>query len=168
MAEALLQRDLDRRGVDAHVGSAGLLDLGAPASVEVVELMAERDLDVTGHTSRRMSPELLGASDLVLAMAREHVREAVLMVPWRFPRTFTLKEIVRRGGQVGPRPASGTLDAWLDLLAADRRLSDFLGASDDDDVDDPIGGRFAVFKRTAGEIETLTGELVDLLWPRAR
>jgi protein-tyrosine phosphatase len=165
MAEALLRRDLDRRGIDAGVGSAGLLDLGAPASVEVVELMATLGLDVSGHVSRGMTPEMLGATDLVLGLAREHVREAVLMLPARFNRTFTLKELVRRARRLGARPADQPMAGWLDLLAADRKPSDLLGASDDDDVADPIGQRYAVFKRTAFEIEELTAELVDLVWP---
>ncbi|MCU0267380.1 MAG: hypothetical protein MUF83_01905 [Acidimicrobiales bacterium] len=164
MVEALLRRDLDAVGVPAAVSSAGTLDGDRPATDEVVELMAKRGLDVSGHRSRPITPELLNGSDLVLGMAREHVREAVVLAPAVLGRSFTLKELVRRGRDLGPRPRDEPLAAWLARAAENRPPTAHLGRSAFDDVADPMGQRFAVYKRTAKELEALTAELVDLLW----
>lgn len=164
MAEAILRRDLADRGVGAHVSSAGLLYDGRPAAEEVIELMDARSLDVRPHESRKMTAAMLAGSDLIIGMAREHVREAALLQPARFPQTFTLKELVRRGGAIGPRPAHESVEAWLERASAGRRPTDYLGSSESDDIADPMGRRFGVFKKSAVEIETLTASLVDLLW----
>lgn len=166
MAEAILRRDLVDRGVEAVVSSAGILRDGLPPADEAVEQMRERGLDITGHRSRVISPELISPADLVIAMAREHVREVVVMQPALFARTFTLKELVWRGEDIGPRLQSETLTGWLARMGIDRRPADILGASSDDDVEDPIGQRSAQFKKAAGEIEDLTSRFVQLGWPR--
>jgi len=77
MAEALLRHRLSSVGIDARVSSAGLLRPGQPASAHGVDLLRARGLDMTAHRSQAMTRELLSSVDLVLAMAREHVREAV-------------------------------------------------------------------------------------------
>jgi len=165
MAEVLLQRHLDQRRIDAHVSSAGLLDIGRAAADEVVELMRARGVDVGQHASRLLTPDVLTNADLVLGMAREHVREAVLLQPSLFSRTFTLKELVRRGSAIGRRATNETVASWLGRVAEDRAPTEILGSSELDDIADPIGRRFGVFKKTAVEIDELTTELVELLWP---
>lgn len=146
--------------------SAGLLEDGRPAAEQIHELLAARGLDGREHRSRRISAELLGAQDLILAMARDHAREILVMRPDLLERTFTLKELVRRGGEIGPIGADEALGDWLRRAAGNRTPVSFLGSSGADDVADPIGRRFSVFKKTAVEIEGLTARLTDLLTPR--
>lgn len=165
MVEALLRRDLEAIGVPAKVSSAGTLDGGdRPAAEEVVELMAKRGLDVGAHRSRPITRDLVLASDLVVGMAREHVREAVVLAPAALGRSFTLKELVRKGRELGRRTGGESVQAWLARAAANRPPTAHLGRSELDDVADPMGQRFAVYKKTAKELEILTAELVDLLW----
>lgn len=164
MAEALLRDELAAAGVDAHVHSAGLFDDdGRPASEEGVAVMAARGLDTSAHLSRRMTAEMLAQADLVIGMAREHVREAVLTSPDIWTRTYTLKELVRRGTDVGPRAAGQPLDEWLAKVHAGRTRSDLLGSSEADDVADPIGQPRAVYERTADELVALTTRLTSLV-----
>ena len=165
LAAFLLQRDLDRRGLKAHVTSAGVLEDGRPAAEQIVELLKVRGLDGSDHLTRRITPDLLGEQDLVLAMARDHAREIVMLRPDTIDRTFTLKELVRRGEAIGPRGADEPLDDWLRRAADGRTQASFLGSSVTDDVADPIGRRFSVFKKTAVEIEGLTARVADLLAP---
>jgi len=165
LAAALLQRDLDRRGVEAHVSSAGVLEDGRPAAEQIVELLKVRGLDGSAHVTRRITPDLLGAQDLILAMARDHAREIVMLHPEVMDRTFTLKELVRRGEAIGRNPAGGDLADWLQRAAEGRTTASFLGSSANDDIADPIGRRFSAFKKTAAEIEALTARLADLLTP---
>ena len=160
MAEVLLRQRLDGLGVDARVASAGLLRSGQPASDHGVDILRGRGLDMTTHRSRAMSRELLASAQLILAMAREHVREAVVLDPALWPRTFTLKELVRRGGAAGPRRAAETLDEWLARVGKGRRISDLTGTSSSDDVADPYGGPRTAYDRLATELDDLLDRLV--------
>jgi protein-tyrosine-phosphatase len=109
----------------------------------------------------------LEGTDLALAMAREHLREAVLARPDIWPRAFTLKELVRRGEMIGPRAPGESVDAWLARAHSGRNRQDLLGASPDDDVEDPIGLSRSEYEKTADELSDLVDRLVDLLWPAA-
>lgn len=164
MAEAMLRRLAAEAGVEVRVHSAGLLGDGNPASVHGVEVLDEMGLDTSGHRSRRMTAEMVGGADLVIAMAREHLREAVVAAPDAFPRIFTLKELVRRGEAVGPRSASEPVDHYLARLHEGRDRSSLLGVSDEDDVADPYGTSLEAYRRTAAELDDLTRRLAALLW----
>ena len=158
----LLRHRLAELGVAAQVGSAGLLRSGQPASAHGVELLRERGLDMSEHRSRTMTREMLAASDLVLGMAREHVREAVVLNVDVWPRTFTLKELVRRGEAAGPSRHGESLGEWLSRAAAGRRLADLAGSSPDDDVADPYGGPRSAYERMAVELDGLLDRLVTV------
>jgi protein-tyrosine-phosphatase len=167
MAEALLRHRLQERGVDARVHSAGLRLVGEPASAHGTDVLGERGLDLSSHRSRIVNRELLEDSDLVLTMAREHLREAILALPDIWTRAFTLKELVRRGELIGPRGPGESLEAWLARAHSGRNRSDLLGSSVDDDVPDPIGSGRSAYVKTADELTDLMDRLVDLAWPRA-
>ena len=144
--------------------SAGLLDDGHPAHTSSIDTLAGRGLDITGHRSRRLTRALVGSADLVLGMAREHVREAVVMVPQAFPKVFTLKELVRRGEAIGPRTAGESVSDWLARAHAGRKASELMGNSTADDVPDPIGLPPSAYLRMAEELDDQLGRLVALLW----
>ena len=163
MAAALLGRRLDEAGVKAVVSSAGLLFDGHPATDHGVAVMAGRGIDTSGHRSRKLRSDLLPGADLVIGMARSHVREAVALAPDAWGRAFTLKEIVRRGEERGGREPGEALGEWVARLHAGRRVTDLLGDSDADDVADPIGGPRRSYERTAEELDDLTARLARLL-----
>jgi protein-tyrosine phosphatase len=167
MAEALLRHRLEGRRVDVNVGSAGLRLVGEPASANGVDVLADKGVDLSAHRSRIVDRELLEGTDLALAMAREHLREAVLARPEIWPRAFTLKELVRRGETIGSRAPGESIDAWLARVHSGRNRSDLLGSSRDDDVEDPIGLSRSEYAKTADELSDLVDRLVALLWPAA-
>ncbi len=167
MAEALLRHRLTALGVDARVASAGLLRPGQPASEHGVEILRARGLDMSAHRSRAMTRELLSSTDLVLAMAREHVREAVVLDPALWPRTFTLKELVRRGEAAGPRRPEEPLDAWLRRVGEGRRVAELTGSSPLDDVEDPYGGPRSAYERLLVELDDLLDRLVAVAFAGA-
>lgn len=76
-----------------------------------------------------------------------------------------MKELVRRGEAIGPARPGEEFRAWLARAGADRDRQDLLGASNSDDVADPIGGAPSLFDQTAAEIEGLCVSLAALLWP---
>jgi protein-tyrosine phosphatase len=167
MAAGLLTRRLRERGLDAEVGSAGRLPGGRASTPENVTVMRRFGVDLTGHRSRAATPDEVRRAELVLGMAREHVRDAVDLAPEMLPRTFTLKELVRRGEAIGPRPPAEPLEDWLARAAAGRRAPDLLGSSTDDDVPDPIGAPIERYERVAAEVAALVTRVVDLAWPRS-
>ncbi len=144
--------------------SAGLLRANQPANEMGQEILAARGLDLSVHRSRTVSREILLGADLVIGMARQHVREAVVAAPEAWPRTFTLKELVRRGETSGPRSAEESLSAWLNRLSGDRTTADMMGSSDDDDIADPIGGPRAGFEHMVVEVDDQLERLVSLAW----
>jgi protein-tyrosine phosphatase len=167
MAGTLLARRLAAAGVAATVRSAGSLGQDQPAPPEVISAMARYGLDVSQHRSRLVTAADLGAADLVLAMAREHVRHAVVTDPATWSRAFTLKELVRRGRPAGPRMAGEPLADWLARVQVGRQRAALLGDSAADDVADPTGGPPQAYEVTAALLDQLTGDLAELGWGSA-
>ena len=172
MAAALLTRWLPAPPVPEAVAvrSAGLLDEGLlregePPPPEAISAMAGYGLDISGHRSRRVTVADLAWADLVLGMSREHVRYAVVTAPDAWPRSFTLKELIRRGEQAGPRKLGERLADWLARVHEGRERATLLGDSPADDVADPMGGPPQAYADTAALLDELMGRLVRLCWP---
>ena len=168
MAAALfvrrLELDEDALPEPVSVASAGLLPGGYGSPPEVVAAMAELDIDLADHRSTEVSPELVEEADVVLALGRRHAREVVLLEPPAWERTFTLKEFVRRGEDMGPRGAEEPLPDWLQRLHLGRQRTALVGSSPDDDVADPLGGALGAYRATARELGDLVGRVAGLLW----
>lgn len=153
-------------GRDVELLSAGILPSGYPATDEAIETMAERDIDISGHLSTNVRDALDPEPDLILAMAAQHVREAVSLRPSLWHKTFTLKELVRRTAQAGPRRSVEPLPAYLARCAEDRALKDLASlAGTADDIEDPIGQGIARYRKCASELEALLDELLPRLIP---
>ena len=90
MAEVLLRERLRAAGVAATVSSAGTWRAGEPASGGSLRAMQARGMDLSDHRSRLLDRDAVDGADLVVGMAREHVREVAVLVPELFGRTFTL------------------------------------------------------------------------------
>src|ERR1700678_4186719 len=140
MAQALLSARLAALGVELPVASAGLLGGGRPPPPEVVSVMAATGIDVTSHRSRIVTADDLAAADLILGLAREHVRHAAVLRPEAWPRAFTLRELARRGRQAGPGAPGEPLGDWLTRGGDSRPRAELLGSHPADDVADPAGG----------------------------
>ena len=164
-AAALFSARIGERDEEIVVASAGTLDLDQASPEEVIVAAAELGAQITGHTSHRFTAEDLAAGDLIIGMAREHVREVVLAQPAVFPRTFTLPELVRRGHAVGRRGRLEILSDWLARVHEGRRHADLLGRSDEDDIPDPMGGTPNEYGASARLIAGLVDELIALAWP---
>ncbi len=165
-AALLLRQQLgDGEGGEVTVRSAGTVpaDVGPPSAL--VEEGHAFGIDLGGHVPHIVDVGMIQTADLVVSLTREHVRETVVAVPTSFPRTFTLREIVRRGLGVGSRGAAEDLGAWLARLHDGRRHADLMGASPDDDVMDPMGGTPDDYRRMLTVVAALTLALCNLAWP---
>ena len=164
MAAALLSRRLAGLGVQVPVRSAGIIGGGNPPCPEVISVMAWYGIEIASHRSRVACAADLAQASLVLAMARDSLRYAVTTQPGAWPRTFTLKEIVRRGEQIGPRAPGEPLADWLSRAHVGRRRRSLLGESPEDDVADPTGGVLRAYADTASLLDLLLTRLVELGW----
>lgn len=162
IAEALLRRRLDQAGVSATVTSAGLRSGGQRATDHSIATVAARGLDLSAHRSRQLDAALIRSADLIICMAREHVREVAVIEPEALARSFTLKELVRASEAVARCHREESLDEWLGRLRAGRRRAGLLGAGYDEafDVADPTGKRRSDHERTVDELDRLLGRLV--------
>jgi len=149
------------------VQSLGIMGSTSEVPPRLVKEGAAFGLDFGDHVSRRISVGTIRRADLIVTMAREHVREIVLAQNDAFTKTFTLREIVRRGQDKGPRQPGDSLHTWLQRLNAGRRHLDLIGDSPDDDIQDPMGGRSEQFRNMLIEVEGLTRSLHALIWPEA-
>jgi protein-tyrosine phosphatase len=166
LAAAVLVDGAARRGIDLVATSAGVtVPMPMPATAPVAAVARAMGLDVAGHRSRSVTRALVTHADLVLGMERRHVQEVVLLDPGAFPKTFSLKELVRRGAAVGPRADGEDVAAWLGRVHAGRRALDLLGSSPADDIADPTGNALADHRSTGDEIADLVDALLDLLYP---
>jgi protein-tyrosine-phosphatase len=163
MAEALLRRRLEERGIKARVSSAGLLPGGAPATEAAIETMAVDGLDISEHISRQVSVPLLEASHLVITMTRQQLVELTVMAPTAWPRMFQIRDLVWRSEQVGPWPPSEPFADWLRAVGRDRNRSELLSAPLSDDVADPIGQSAAFYERTRRVLDDLLSRLATLV-----
>jgi protein-tyrosine phosphatase len=163
VAAALLARRLAAAGVTCEVSSAGTrAESLAPATRDAITAVAERGLDISSHRSRALDPRDIADADLVLGMTREHVREVVTREQDAWRRTFTFKEIVRRG-ESAPRRHEPLAD-WVEELAAGRGVKDLLGSSREDDIEDPVGLPLGEYRKTVSQLDDLAERLVGVGW----
>ncbi len=129
MAEVLAAEALCARRSDVEVGSAGTFAAsGAPAAAEAVTVAAEHGLDLSGHRSRPLTPELASGADLVLCMAASHrrtaaelgARERALLLSSFLPEGHP-----RRGADI-PDPIGGGRAAYEEAFEALRAAVDGL------------------------------------------
>jgi low molecular weight protein-tyrosine phosphatase len=168
MAAALLARRLAALHVTVPVRSAGMIRCGDPPDPEVISVMARYGIDIASHRSSIACAADFGRASLVLAMARDNLRYAVVTEPGAWQRAFTLKELVRRGERIGPRPPGQPFCRWLSRAHTGRERLSLLGDSAEDDVADPSGGRLRAYADTASLLDQLITRLAELGWAHAR
>jgi protein-tyrosine-phosphatase len=79
MAEALARKIARRRGIeDLNVSSAGTNAWeNATATDEALLVGMERDIDLTGHRARKLTPAIVSEADLVFVMTPGHVEQVL-------------------------------------------------------------------------------------------
>ena len=100
---------LPERGVEvmsAGLGAAG----GSPAISEAVSAAAEYDVDISGHTTKKCTPDLIKSCDLVLCMTDYHQERAELMAGNATTHVRRLDE----DGDI-PDPIGGKREVYLSV-----------------------------------------------------
>ena len=124
MAEGFY-RHLNEGDDSIRIGSAGISAFdGQAASQHSVDVMRQEGIDISGHASRMLSPEMVNEASHVFGMTRSHCDAVQMMFPEAREKVFVLREFL-----VGA-------DADFDL-----------------DVSDPIGGSLEEYVRTRNLIK---------------
>jgi protein-tyrosine-phosphatase len=144
-----------------------LVASGDEISDGLVDVLRESGVDLAGHRSRPITAEAVERADVVITMEHYQVAEVSLNAPDAWERTFTLREVVRRGQRVGRRTPEEDVADWFRRLSAGRTRMELVGAWDLD-VADPAGQGTLAVERTADEVQDLVERLTDLVWPRRR
>jgi len=76
MAEGYLRTLMPRRLKEkVRIVSAGTLGIfGQPASLEAIEVMHEKSIDIIGHRSQGVTKNLIDKSNIIFAMAFDHYK----------------------------------------------------------------------------------------------
>lgn len=149
LAEGLLRVKLPVRLQDeVEVKSAGTLGIeDSPAARYSVELVQEMGGDISNHRSQSLTEELMRETDLVLAMASEHVDYLHEEFPQYRENVFLLKRFGRAAGE------ANTDDS-------------------DDDIFDPVGLSKETYRLCAEiideELERIMPTLVNFIQQRRR
>ncbi len=194
MAEGFL-RELVRRDDSALlVSSAGVMaGAGDMPPHDVIEVMSERGVDVSGHRARPLSSEDIAGADLLITMALHQSRKVFIRAQELGWKVFTLKEfVVCAEGLDGEVCGEGAEVATFlhrlrgpeglrSLLKDSPEAQEFLRRGELDEnymrrflhlhhhiyedlsVDDPIGQSRAFMGRCADEIEEYVGRLYRCL-----
>ncbi len=176
MAEALLRRMAQQRGLTLAVRSAGVSTVdGLPVSGNALETLRRRDIEHAG-SSRALTAEAVKWADIILTMTGSHKRSLLQWHPEAVDKSFTLKEFAHQDERLqadieelealytelhmkqalGQRLTAAERERLLEL---ERRMPSF-------DIADPFGGPLSVYEKSAAEIESAISLLLDKLEKR--
>jgi protein-tyrosine-phosphatase len=93
-AEYYTRHLFERLGVrNVEVASAGILEMGGqPADPIVVRLLGKMGIDLSGHHSRRLTPEWAREMDEIIVMERRHRQWVRDNIPEVLPRVSLIRE----------------------------------------------------------------------------
>lgn len=93
MAEALMRKYAQEKGLDVKVKSAGIYAFdGQDASKEAVHVMKEEGIDISSHRSNLLYRNLVEDADLILTMSKSHKEQLLSRYDFLTGKIFTLKE----------------------------------------------------------------------------
>lgn len=93
MAEGLLRLTMEQRGrKDVHIMSAGTDTMpGMGPTMETVEAMWTEGVDISGHLSQQLTPDLVRHADAIFCMAEHHREQILASIPEVQSKVFLLK-----------------------------------------------------------------------------
>ena len=160
----------------SHGAGTGSWHVGEPMNPPAARLLAQRGGDASGFAARKLTADMITASDLILCATAWQVTAVLSLVPAAAPRTFVLGEF----GRLLAKADLAGLPAFEDdphtrgvaLVEAVDALRIYGGgkrlrSDDNDDLDDPYGMPDTFFARTADTIERTVVPLAAALTDRS-
>jgi len=184
MAEAMFQArlisDYPSLAELTEVHSAGTSAIeGNPATSSAVQAMDLWGIDLEPHRATELTPGILLAADIVLAMAREHLLLIGRMEPQATKWSTTLKYLSSMSGRIVERLGTDTVrdeqEARARFIGAFEVLRESAPAeefivdiqSHSSDIIDPIGSSLRVYLGVAEDIERSLDDIMQALFGRA-
>ncbi len=118
MAEVLFREMLKKEDISkvTEVSSAGINAIPHQlASLNSIEAMAEKGVDLEPHISQMLTMDLVENVDLILTMTNSHKASILGSVPWLDEKVFTLKEYVGDHGDIAD-PFGGSLEVYKESV----------------------------------------------------
>jgi protein-tyrosine-phosphatase len=126
LAAALLRQkfSLSNPVIPWTVNSAGIYEMNSqPAHPLVCMVASDSGLDLSQHTSKQVTLDLVQSSYLVLTMESNHKEALRAAFPAETPKIFLLTEMINRKYDI-PDPIGGTLDDFrFTLVQLDRIIT---------------------------------------------
>lgn len=123
-----LKCDVDQLGrMGYKIASAGVMALnGTGASPEAIRFCESKSVDITGHTSRKLTAEMLGDADYILAMSVGHRNDITQLLPQAGQKCMLLND----GGDIND-PIGGDFEVYkicgsVIEKAVNKRISELL------------------------------------------
>lgn len=153
--EAAVRTIAREREVDISLLSAGTRAVnGHPADPDTVTAAKALGLDLSGHSSQRLTAPLVNEADLILCAEFDHLAKVLDFDPNALPRTYLLLEFVDK---VSIRHEGDDVTAWLDRCGRHRTAERVLDESRRYKLSDPHKRG----KKKQAEIMTLVVECAD-------
>lgn len=161
LAEQLLAARL-HPAADFHVSSAGSdAVVGHAMTPEAVALSSRLGGIARPHAGRAITPEIIGAAQLVLTATRDHRSEVVAMLPRASRYTFTMRQFARLVSsldasilaQLPNETPRARAERLVIEAAAQRGFLAPLATPGDDDIEDPFRRSVDVYDRVGGQID---------------
>jgi protein-tyrosine phosphatase len=177
IAEQVLRARLDRLSVS--VRSAGTVARDGDAMTpEAAAISTRLGGDSSSHAARRLGERVVGEAGLVLAMAREHRRAVVTMLPRASRYTFAVREFARLAAgiteddldEIARMPLeeeAARLSAAVALVASRRGMVPAPDDPGDDDVIDPYRRSADVYASSEAQLAPALEAVVLFLWRAA-
>jgi protein-tyrosine phosphatase len=159
LAAALLERELERAGIEAAVNSAGTAaPLLATPDKRLLRVASELGLHLGEHRSAMLDRATLEESDLALVMTAEHRRAIDAISPAAASRTVLLRVAAWKAQLMRGREVP--FEQWVDRLSADVPAAERPKVDLTNDIPDPIGGPLREYRAMAEEVSSLVSTLV--------
>jgi protein-tyrosine-phosphatase len=140
MAEGIFKQKLiDLNIENINVSSAGLSAFeGDRANQKSVDVLKNLGIDISKHSARQLTGEIINSSDLILTMTAAHKMSILNYAPHSRGKVFTLKEYARNAGY---KESSNT----------------------DFDIHDPYGMDYSVYESVMNEIRIEIESIINKL-----
>ena len=103
MSEGFLKSISDSRNLDITVSSAGLyVPTGSVVSDNSVKVMSEFGIDISNHTPKQITLEMVIKSDYVIAMTQYHKNVILTLFPDSNSKVLAFADIDTNGDIVDP------------------------------------------------------------------
>ena len=131
MAVGLVKKALPQGG-DVEISSAGLIvSDGLPASPNAIKVMAEEDIDISGHQSRHLTREIVTGTNVIFVMTQWHKLELINLLEKPGKEIYLIKELMKN-------KLRGSLD-----------------------IEDPIGKSIVFYRKCRDEIKKAVPTMLE-------